>query len=365
MRPTAQAPALHIHHLVKRFGDAVALDGVDLDIPVGEVFAFVGPNGAGKSTLISIVCTLMGATSGSAYVMGCDVQSQPDQVRQEIGVVFQETTLDQQLTARENLRFHCVMYRVPHRERAPRIADALVSARLEDRGDDLVSDFSGGMARRLEVARALLHTPSVLFLDEPTLGLDPQTRAMMWQDLLAWCRERAVTVFLTTHYMEEAELADRVGIIDRGRMVRVGSPSQLKTELGADVVELRLGTAAAAIAAAHRLQQVGFHVSVGMPEVAAQTLERDSTLRALAQPGQGGPQGGHVARGPDTVLVRVPDGAAAVAPVVTAAGQGIVSLRVVSPTLDDVFLHHTGRAPREGTPVALSRARLEKGGQYR
>lgn len=349
-RLRSHVDAIDTRALVKRFGSVMALDGVNLNVPAGEVFALVGPNGAGKSTLISILCTLMNASEGVARVMDIDVAGEPALVRHEIGVVFQETTLDQQLTARENLRFHCVMYQVPKRERQARIDAVLTTAGLMDRADDVVSTFSGGMARRLEVARALLHTPSVLFLDEPTLGLDPQTRALMWQDLLTWCRRRRVTVFLTTHYMEEAALAERVGIIDRGRMVVVGSPAQLIRDLEADVVELRLVDVDATASGLRTLTAAGWSVSAhaGVEPEIADRLSNEARLRAGS-----------------TLFVRVRDGAAAVPMLLSLLGSQVAAVQVVAATLDDVFLHHTGRAPRAASPLALTHAQLDKGGQYR
>jgi ABC-2 type transport system ATP-binding protein len=200
---TARAPtvpAVDVSSLCKRYGDVEAVKDVSFRVQPGEAFAFLGPNGAGKTTTVKVLCTLVRPTSGRASVGGFDVVRQPKAVRRRIGLVFQEQTLDDRLTAEQNLRFHAVLYHVSHGQVEQRIGQVLGLVALEDRRHDLVSTFSGGMARRLEIARGMLHTPAVLFLDEPTVGLDPQTRALVWEDVLRLRREEHVTVFLTTHY---------------------------------------------------------------------------------------------------------------------------------------------------------------------
>ncbi|MGO9343944.1 MAG: ATP-binding cassette domain-containing protein, partial [Acidimicrobiales bacterium] len=209
-------PAIEVQGLTKRYGELVAVDRIDFSVAQGEVFAFLGPNGAGKSTTIKVLCTLAHPTSGRAMVAGFNVVSASRAVRRHIGLVFQEQTLDDQLTAEENLRFHAVLYGVPHDQVDARISRVLKLVALSDRRKDLVSTYSGGMARRLEIARGMLHTPRFLFLDEPTVGLDPQTRALIWDDIERLRREEGVTIFLTTHYMDEAEYAERIAIIDHG-----------------------------------------------------------------------------------------------------------------------------------------------------
>src|SRR5665213_2205835 len=243
------SPAIDVRGLTKRYDDLVAVDGIDFTVGQGEVFAFLGPNGAGKSTTIKMLCTLAHPTSGRATVAGFDVATQAKSVRRHIGLVFQEQTLDDQLTAEENLRFHAVLYGVPHAQIAPRIARVLGLVALSDRGKDLVSTYSGGMARRLEIARGMLHTPKVLFLDEPTVGLDPQTRALMWEDVMRLRDEEGVTIFLTTHYMDEAEYAGRIAIIDRGSIVAVDTPDVLKASVGRDSVSLETTADGAALVA--------------------------------------------------------------------------------------------------------------------
>jgi ABC-2 type transport system ATP-binding protein len=215
--------------LTCRFGDRVAVDEISFHVPAGEIFAFLGPNGAGKTTTIRMLTTLLPVTRGSIEIDGLDPMRQPNEVRRRFGIVFQDPTLDQGLSAIENMDFHAALYNVPRPIRRDRAATLLKAFALWDRKDSQVSDFSGGMKRRLEVARALIHTPKILFLDEPTLGLDPQTRNQLWTYVKDMNRAEGVTVFLTTHYMDEAErVATRVAIIDHGRIVRAGTPQHLK-----------------------------------------------------------------------------------------------------------------------------------------
>jgi ABC-2 type transport system ATP-binding protein len=311
------SPAIEVLGLVKRFDEVTAVDGIFFDVRRGEVFALLGPNGAGKSTAIRMLCTLSRPTAGTARVAGCDIVAQPNAVRRRIGLVFQEQTLDQQLTAEENLRFHAVLYRMPPSNVEPRIARVLDLVGLTERRKDLVSTFSGGMARRLEIARGMLHTPDVLFLDEPTVGLDPQTRALMWEDVLRLRDEEGVTVLLTTHYMEEAEYADRIAIIDQGRIVALDTPTALKAVVGADTVAL-------------------------------QTVDDRAASAALVAAGR------TVEPGADGIIVAVVDGEASVPALIAEAGVPVRSVHVHRPTLDDVFMHFTGREIREGGAVGQS-----------
>ncbi len=308
---------IEVRDLTRRFGDFTAVDAISFEVMEGEVFAFLGPNGAGKSTTINVLCTLARPTSGEVRIAGIDVAERPKAVRRRIGLVFQEQTLDDQLTAQENLRFHAVLYRVPAEEVEDRIARVLDLVDLGDRRYDLVSEFSGGMARRLEIARALMHVPRVLFLDEPTIGLDPQTRALMWEDVLRLRDEANVTVFLTTHYMDEAEYADRIAIIDHGKIVALDTPKALKAAVGADTVDLRTTNDQAAVKA---LQDAGYRVQAGA----------------------------------DSVRVFVEHGERAVAPLIATVGEGVLHVHVHQPTLDDVFLHYTGREIRESHSESVS-----------
>ena len=310
-------PAVDVDQLTKRYGDIIAVNAVTFSVAQGEVFAFLGPNGAGKSTTIKMLCTLARPSSGSATVAGHDVVTRAKTVRRHIGLVFQEQTLDDQLTAEENLRFHAVLYGVPHDQVEGRIAKVLNLVALADRRKDLVSTYSGGMARRLEIARGMLHTPKVLFLDEPTVGLDPQTRALMWADVLRMREEENVTIFLTTHYMDEAEYADRIAIIDYGAIVALDTPDALKASVGADTVELETEDDTRALGS---LRRAGYTVERG-----------DSGLRVF-----------------------VDNEEAAVGPLIEAIDVPVRTVRVHRPTLDDVFLHFTGREIREQHGEATS-----------
>lgn len=229
---------ISVQNLTKRFGDFPAVQDVSFNVKKGEVFAFLGPNGAGKSTTIKMLTTLLTPTGGSVAIDGLDPAKHPNQVRKRIGIVFQDPSLDTELTAYENIEFHGVLYHVPKRVRRERIARLLEIFGLWERRDSFVKEFSGGMRRRLEIARCLLHTPKIIFLDEPTLGLDPQTRHQLWAQVRQLNREEQVTVFLTTHYMDEAErVADRIAIIDHGKIVAEGTASELKASTGAESLE--------------------------------------------------------------------------------------------------------------------------------
>jgi len=232
------APIIRVQNLVKKFGDVTAVDDVSFDVRRAEIFAFLGPNGAGKTTTIRMLTTLLHPTSGSLELDGLDPTSRRNEVRQRIGVVFQDPSLDQDLTAWENMDIHGVLYGVPRRERHERAEKLLELFELADRKKSLVKTFSGGMRRRLEIARGLLHTPRVLFLDEPTLGLDPQSRNQLWTHVKSLNEGERVTVFLTTHYMDEAErVAGRIAIIDHGKIVAQGSAAELKAQTKADSLE--------------------------------------------------------------------------------------------------------------------------------
>ena len=220
-------PAIEVSHLVKRFNGLTAVDDLSFAVETGELFGFLGPNGAGKTTTISILCTLLAPTSGGAAVAGFDCGSQSRQVRQSIGIIFQDPSLDERLTAWENLEFHGLIYHMGSVERRRRMEEVLRLVELWDRRHDIVKIFSGGMKRRLEVARGLMHQPKVLFLDEPTIGLDPQTRHRTWETLERLRADVRMTFFLTTHSMEEASQCDRVAIIDHGRLLALDRPQEL------------------------------------------------------------------------------------------------------------------------------------------
>ena len=230
---------IEVENLEKRFGKLVAVDKVSFSVKPGEIFGFLGPNGAGKTTTINILCTLLKPTSGRAVVSGFDVVRQQNQVRQQIGLVFQDPSLDDKLSGIQHLRFHAMVYNVPAPVREQRMEQVLRMVELWDRRNSQVETYSGGMKRRLELARGLLHYPRVLFLDEPTLGLDPQTRFRIWEYILELCRQEGTTIFLTTHYMDEAEKASRIAIIDKGKIVALDTPQKLKRIVGQDIISLK------------------------------------------------------------------------------------------------------------------------------
>lgn len=303
--------AIRVEGLEKRFDAVEAVRGVDFEVRSGETFGFLGPNGAGKSTTINMLCTLLRPTAGRAQVAGFDVVSQRDDVRREIGLVFQDVTLDANLTAAQNLRFHGQLYGVPNSELQPRMRQVLELVGLWERRDKDVQTFSGGMKRRLEIARGLLHSPRVLFLDEPTVGLDPQTRASIWEYLERLRREERLTIFLTTHYMDEAEHCDRIAIMDEGRIVALDTPHALKAAIGTDRV--RLVTA--------------------NDEGAAAAIGERFGLEAVVKP--------------DGLVLQVADGEAFVPRLLADLGVAVRSVSVTRPTLDDVFMAYTGRTIRD------------------
>lgn len=219
---------IKVDHFTKKYGEFIAVDDVSFDVEEGSIFSFLGPNGAGKSTTINTLCTIFEKTSGTLLVDGKDVTKQKNAVREAIGVVFQDKTLDEKMTVEENIRMHCIFYNVPKNEINQRIDFVLEIVDLKDWKKKLISSLSGGMKRRIEIARALAHNPKVLFLDEPTTGLDPQTRASIWSYLIKLQKDKNITLFLTTHYMEEAEISDQVAVMDAGKIVAKGTPYELK-----------------------------------------------------------------------------------------------------------------------------------------
>ncbi|MDW0209553.1 MAG: ATP-binding cassette domain-containing protein, partial [Nitrososphaeraceae archaeon] len=228
-----------VKNLVKKYGDFYALNGLSFEVNENEIFGLLGPNGAGKTTLIHILATLLRPTTGGAVVNGYDVLHNATKVRESIGVVFQAPSSDDILTGYENLKIHALLYGIPRGTREKRISEVLKLVGLEGRKNDQVKKYSGGMRRRLEIARGLLHHPKVLFLDEPTLGLDPQSRESMWTYIKEIVTEEKVTIILTTHYMEEADmLCDRIGFISNGKIIALNSPSNLKQEMGGDIVKI-------------------------------------------------------------------------------------------------------------------------------
>lgn len=229
--------AIEVENLTRKFNGFTAVDSISFAVGGGEVFGFLGPNGAGKTTTINILCTILKPTSGKAHVACCDVTHDPHRVCKEIGIVFQDPSLDDRLTAEDNLRFHGYLYNVPKKDLEKRIPEVLALVELTERRREFVRKFSGGMKRRLEIARGLLHRPKVLFLDEPTLGLDPQTRAHIWDYVLKMRKDTGLTVFMTTHYMQEAEVCDRIAIIDHGKIVDMDTPKRLKERYNEQTLE--------------------------------------------------------------------------------------------------------------------------------
>ncbi|MBI5568529.1 MAG: ATP-binding cassette domain-containing protein [Desulfomonile tiedjei] len=315
--------------LTKRFGAISALDNLDLEIEREELFGLLGPNGAGKTTLISILSTIVPPTSGSAEVCGYDVRRQSHEVRKRIGIVFQDPSLDDELTGDENLDFHGRLYGLDAATRRSRMEEVLNLVDLQERRRDLVRTYSGGMRRRLEIARGLMHRPEALFLDEPTLGLDPQTRRKIWQYIRSLKESFGMTVILTTHYMDEADqLCSRIAIIDRGRIVALDTPEALKASLGGDLLEL----------------ETGGH----SPEF----LNHLADMEEIA----------HLAETDGTVILTVGNGESFIPRCFEVAQRFSVQISSVSlrkPNLEDVFIQLTGREIREeGTAGPQERVRI-------
>lgn len=311
--------AIEASGLVKRYGELAAVDGVDLSVAAGSVYALLGPNGAGKTTTINMLTTLTPPSAGTARVAGFDVVRQADQVRARIGVTFQDIVLDQDLTGRQVLDIHGRLYRQPAEARRRRMGELVELVQLGEAIDRIVRTYSGGMKRRLELARGLMTDPQVLFLDEPTQGLDPQNRVGIWDYIRELNRSRGLTLLLTTHYMDEAEaLAHQVGIVDRGRLAAEGAPAALAARLGADVIRLRGHGDPAGFAAS----------AAALPGVSRAEADAESKM----------------------VLIYVDSGSRRLAEVVALAGGGgyqIEDITLARPSLADVFLHHTGRALRD------------------
>lgn len=304
------------NNLTKKFDNLIAVDNVSFSVKKGEIFGFLGPNGAGKTTTIKMLITLLNPTKGSATVAGFDVIKERDKVRQNIGVVFQEPALDTELTGRENLDFHVRMYGLDRDRRKKRIDDVLNLVDLVDKKDVLVKNYSGGMKRRLEIARGLMHYPTVLFLDEPTLGLDAQTRRAIWNYIKKMNKDEGTTIFLTTHYMDEADyLCDRVGIIDHGKILVIDSINSLKTSIGNDVVTLSCESI-------NKLQE-----RLGKEPWVNNMKQHDSFLTLGVEKGE----------------EKIP----LVIDIARSLGINIKSISIRKPTLDDVFLSFTGRTIRD------------------
>jgi len=318
-----------VENLVKKFGQLVAVNNISFGVAPGEIFGFLGPNGAGKTTTINVLCTLSKPTSGRAIVNGYDVVRQQSQVRQSIGLVFQDPSLDDRLSGLQNLRFHALVYHVPASVREQRIEQMLKMTELWDKRHGTVRTYSGGMKRRLELARGLLHYPKVLFLDEPTLGLDPQTRNRIWEYILELRQREGTTVFLTTHYMDEAEKADRIAVIDHGELVAMDTPERLKKIVGKDIISVKTDDDKRAIEEIRLRYQI--------------EARRDS----------------------NGLTFEVASGAEFLPTFIREFSTKILSVSLRSPSLDDVFLKLTGREIREETGDAFKTMFRRRGHRMR
>lgn len=320
--------AIEARELGKKFGAVAAVDGVSFDVSKGEVFGFLGPNGAGKTTTMRILATLLKPSAGRATINGFDIAREQQQVRQSIGMIFQDPSLDDRLTGRENLKFHAMLYDVPKPVFESRAEELLEMVDLHAKVDQRVNTFSGGMRRRLEIARGLLHHPAVLFLDEPTIGLDPQTRRLIWQYLLKLRSQKTVTMFMTTHYMDEAEHCDRIAIVDHGKVVALDTPLALKALVGGDIVAIRTSDNGLA---ADKLDAI--------PNIATRT----------------GPDG--------QLIVETAHGERFIPEMMAKLGDGdgrveVLSVNLSRPTLEDVFVKLTGHEIRSQGADALQGMRM-------
>ncbi len=307
-------PAIAVNGLEKRFGEVHAVRGVEFEVAAGEVFGFLGPNGAGKTTTINMLCTLAKPTAGEARVAGHDVVKERDDVRRNIGLVFQDPTLDGYLTAEQNLKLHAELYGVQSDLVEPRMRQVMEMVGLWDRKDGTVATFSGGMRRRLEIARGLMHSPRVLFLDEPTIGLDPQTRRSIWTYIKELKEREEITIFMTTHYMDEAEWCDRIAIMDHGQIVALDAPEALKAQVGTDRVTIHTDDDEQAIAALRDHFGIDARISEGAVTFGVAAGEQ-FVPRLFAEWDPGHP------------LIR--------------------QVSVARPTLDDVFMSYTGTSIRD------------------
>jgi len=309
--------AIQVETLTKKFGGFTAVDGITFSVPSGELFGLLGPNGAGKTTTINMLSTLLKPTSGQARVAGFDIARERNNVRKSIGIVFQEPALDGKLTGRENLEFHAMMYNLDRETRRRRIAEVLSLVELTDKAKVLVEKYSGGMKRRLEIARGLIQRPTVLFLDEPTLGLDAQTRRHIWDYIRKLNKETGVSIILTTHYMEEADyLCSRIAIMDAGKFVTLDAPARLKDALGGDVVALEME---------------------GRPEVMMAQVEKLSWVKRAKLHGK-------------TLSLTMEKGERRIPELITLAQKNDMTVTCVTlhkPSLEDVFLYFTGKTIRE------------------
>ncbi|MCF7890904.1 ATP-binding cassette domain-containing protein [Candidatus Bipolaricaulota bacterium] len=305
---------IEVENLTKDYGDLRAVNEINFEVQEGEIFGFLGPNGAGKTTTIKMLCALLAPTSGSARIAGLDVAKNPMEIKKQIGLVFQTSSLDDRLTGRENLSFHSRLYNVERKLEKERIKELGERVGLSDRLDDRVKNYSGGMKRRLELIRGMIHHPHVLFLDEPTLGLDPQTRSYIWDYIQELKRKEDISIFLTTHYMDEVELANRAAIIDEGDIIALDSVEALKDQLGGDLIFLETED----------------------NEKAYKELEKEFDIE--------------IERVDSKLKLTVEKGEQLIPQLTRVLSSNIKSINLHEPTMDDVFLHLTGKEIRENAP---------------
>jgi len=316
--------AIETDNITRKFGNLVAVDHINIKIKYGEIFGLLGPNGAGKTTLTHMLSTILEPTSGTATVVGHDICKDPDKVRSSIGIVFQEPSLDNNLTGRENLDFHGRMYNMTRENREKRIEEVLSLVGLANRADSLVKTYSGGMKRRLEIARGLMHHPKILFLDEPTLGLDAQTRRVVWEQVEKLNETEKITIVLTTHYIEEADyLCDRVGIIDNGKIVALDTPKALKDSLRGDVVYLKVAD-----------------LKKFLPILQKSRIVKEAKIAS------------------DSLQLQVGNGSKTIPKIIDIVrknGGQVQEVSLKRPSLEDVFIKYTGKTIRDESPEARSR----------
>jgi len=309
-------PIISVENLKKYYKDVKAVDGINFEVNEGEIFGFLGPNGAGKTTTIKMLVTLLRPTEGTAKVVNNDINKDPDKVRRNIGIVFQDPALDDRLTGKENLDFHARMYGMKKEQREKRIKEVLKLVDLEEKANVLVKNYSGGMKRRLEIARGLMHFPKILFLDEPTLGLDPQTRRSVWDYIKNLNQKEKITIFLTTHYMDEADyLCSRVAIIDYGKILVIDTPSKLKDQIGKDIITIGCSNS----------------------EMCADFLKKEEWVESIKI------HDSNVTIGAKEIEKKLP----LIIKMAERNNIEIKSIDIRKPTLEDVFLYYTGRKIRE------------------
>ncbi len=314
---------IEVHNLTRKFKDLIAVNDVSFNVKKGEIFGFLGPNGAGKTTTINMLTTLMRPTHGTALLDGFDIKKDKDNVRKTIGIIFQDPSLDDKLTATENLRFHAWLYKVPKDKMVGRINEMLKMVDLTGRKKDLVEVYSGGMKRRLEIARGLLHYPKVLFLDEPTIGLDPQTRAHIWDYILKLRTQESITMFMTTHYMDEAEYCDRIVVMDHGKIIALDTPDNLKKMIGGDVIILKTDDNAKAVT----------------------EIKEHFNLESKVKDGE--------------LFITKENGDQFIPELFKKYSGNILSVSIRKPTLNDVFLKLTGRQIRDEEASVTDKARKQ------